>query len=54
MYKGKKRPECARYGKHNSMFGKHHSEEHKRKLSESAKAYWAKRRVMNYVTTTHP
>ena len=35
MYKGKKRPECARYGIHNPMFGKHHSEETKRKISKT-------------------
>ena len=34
--------------------GKHFSDETKRKLSEATKAYWAKRRAMNYVTTTHP
>ena len=101
MFKGKKRPECARYGIHNPMYGKHHSEEtkrkiseammgnknllgkhhsdktrmkiseahkgkppsnkgkqmseeQKRKISEALKAYWEKRRAMNYVTTTHP
>ena len=35
MYKGKKRPKCAQYGIHNPMFGKHHSEETKRKISEA-------------------
>ena len=37
-----------------AMKGRVFSEETRRKLSEATKAYWVKRRAMNYVTTTHP
>ena len=36
MFKGKKRPNCARYGENNGMFGKHHSEETKAKMRARA------------------
>ena len=35
MFKGKKRPNCARYGENNGMFGKHLSEETKAKIRAS-------------------
>lgn len=36
MFKGKNRPNCARYGENNGMFGKHHSEETKAKMRARA------------------
>ena len=52
--KGKSLSEEHKRKQSEAMKGRVFSEETRRKLSEATKAYWAKRRVMNYVTTTHP